>query len=235
MMKSKLVVFIILFSALIAVEVSAQQSGSIYRRSGVLNGNQVKTVFGNWGVIGQPSTRGPRGAWIYDTNGYIGDVSPLVGAEVVNGKYMHNGVAKDTTFHWVIDVPVSRPSSGGFDESRFGNRQAFEPVSGYFNENVASPAISSNENTWPTEWPDKLDDISDPGWPGSWNGIFGKQASADLETYFVLDDNNDNEFSVVEENADSIFLYTSEGGRYGCHIDRSLHGRGLFPVCYSKL
>ena len=50
------------------------------------NGNQVKTVFGNWGVIGQPAAKGPRGAWKNPNNGYIGDVSPLIGAEITNGK-----------------------------------------------------------------------------------------------------------------------------------------------------
>ena len=59
-----------------------QNSGQEYRRSGIHNGNLVKTVFGNWGVVGQPAYLGPRGAWIDENNGYIGDVSLLVGAEV---------------------------------------------------------------------------------------------------------------------------------------------------------
>ncbi len=42
-------------------------------------GNQVRTVFSNYGVIAQPGTEGPRGAWKYDANGYVGDVSPVVG------------------------------------------------------------------------------------------------------------------------------------------------------------
>ncbi|GAB4364183.1 MAG: hypothetical protein Kow0042_02570 [Calditrichia bacterium] len=173
-----------------------QNSGRVYRRSAILNGNQVKTVFGNWGVIGQPRDKGPRGAWIFDTNGYIGDVSPLVGAEVT-GTVVSTG--RDTTFFWVIDCPVARPSLG-VDASNNGTRQAFEPVSGYFNEAGGSPALSSDPKTWPPQWPDKMDDPFDPGWPGSWNGIFGKLPSADLETYFVMDDNADNEFSTPDEN-----------------------------------
>ncbi|MCK5077956.1 MAG: hypothetical protein KAR38_16355, partial [Calditrichia bacterium] len=50
-----------------------QSSGPEYRRNKVMNGNNVKTVFGNWGVIGQPGSAGPRGAWPIETNGYLGD------------------------------------------------------------------------------------------------------------------------------------------------------------------
>jgi len=148
--------FVVLF--LIIGAAFPQNSGSIYRRSAILNGNQVKTVFGNWGVIGQPATKGPRGAWIYDTNGYIGDVSPLVGAEVRGYHRLPNGADHDTTFFWVIDTPVARPALGK-DRANDNTRQAFEPVSGYFNESGGSPAISSNSDTWPTLWPDKLDDL----------------------------------------------------------------------------
>lgn len=214
--------FLLLFLSLILLlpEIDyAQNSGAVYRRSGILNGNQVKTVFGNWGVIGQPARKGPRGAWIYDTNGYIGDVSPLVGAEV-KGHYFLHGQLRDTTFYWVIDCPVDRPSRGGFDESETGVRQAFEPVRGYFNETSPTPAISSDPGSWPALWPDKMNDPTDPGWPGSWNGLFGKLPNADLETYFVMDDDADNEFSVPSENSDSIFFQPDPD-------DPDRHGLGL--------
>ncbi|HUI66559.1 MAG TPA: hypothetical protein VL126_17070, partial [Bacteroidota bacterium] len=54
---------------------SAQTSGQQFEKSGILQGNRVQTVFGNWGVIGQPAQSGRRGAWISPTNGYIGDLS----------------------------------------------------------------------------------------------------------------------------------------------------------------
>lgn len=191
------------------------QSGIVFRRSGVLNGNQVKTVYGNWGVIGQPGTRGPRGAWIFDTNGYIGDVSLLVGSEVT-GRRGNDPVS----FFWVVDCPVNRPSNGGFDESINGTRQAFEPVSGYFNENASTPAISGDVASWPPSWPDKLNDPADPGWADSWNGLFGKQPNADLETYFVMDDNNDNEFNIPSENALNVSFRADS-------TDLSRNGMGL--------
>ncbi len=166
------------------------QSGREFRRSNVVAGNRVKTVFGNWGVIGQPSTGGPRGAWIYDNDGYIGDVSPFVGAEVTsNGK----------TFHSVVTCAVDRPTRRR-DESPTGKSWTWEPVEGYLNANQGAVAILSDPKTWPLFWPDKLNDTKDPGWKGSWNGYFGKTSSGDEETYFVMDDNNDEKFNYANYN-----------------------------------
>jgi hypothetical protein len=40
----------------------AQPSGPEYQRVAIFHGNRVQTVFGNWGVIGQPASYGSRGA-----------------------------------------------------------------------------------------------------------------------------------------------------------------------------
>lgn len=181
----------------LGVESVQAQSGREYRRTGIHNANLVKTVFGNWGVIGQPAQRGPRGAWIYDTNGYIGDVSPLVGAEVAYYDSVTNQIKK---FHSVVVCPVDRPYTGP-EESPSGKLWTFEPVAGYFNENQEKVAMSTNPNSWPGQWPDKMDDPEDPGWPGQWNGFFGKGVTnADQESYFVMDDNNDEEFNYSQYN-----------------------------------
>ena len=166
------------------------QSGREYRRSAKMRGNLVKTVFGNWGVIGQPQSKGSRGAWIYDNNGYIGDVSPLVGAEIIKG---------DTIFHSVVVCPVSRPTSQP-EQSPAGIPWGFEPVSGYLNEKEERVALFSDPASWPPVWPDKMDDPEDPGWPGSWNGFFGKTTTASEECYFIMDDNNDEEFNDPDFN-----------------------------------
>ncbi len=161
---------IVLSSVLLALAIAqtTQPSGREFRRTGIHNANLVRTVFGNWGVIGQPSQKGPRGAWIYDTNGYIGDVSPLVGAEV---KY-YDPVA-DTTikFHSVVVCPVDRPATAR-EESRTGKQWGFEPVSGYFNENSESVAMSTDPNSWPPYWPDKMAEPDDPGWGGTMEWLF---------------------------------------------------------------
>ena len=182
--------------ALIAVSsctLAFGDSGSQYRRQAIMNANQVRTVFGNWGVIAQPATSGHRGAWRNDNDGYIGDVSILVGAEIQSGA---------TTFHSVATCPVDRPTKTTDTDPATGKYWTLEPVGGYFagppNERVA---ISTDPTTWPTTWPDKVSDAHDPGWNGKWNGYFGKNKfSADEETYFAMDDNNDARFNFPNNN-----------------------------------
>ncbi|NQV16916.1 hypothetical protein HQ531_15740, partial [bacterium] len=97
------------------------------------------------------------------------------------------------------------------------NSWTFEPVPGYANPDTDLVALSTDldndgadgypnseddnglPDSWPIYWPDKLNDIDDPGWAGSWNGYFGKDVkNADQESYFVMDDNNDREFNYLE-------------------------------------
>ncbi|MFA6438416.1 MAG: hypothetical protein WCX28_03850, partial [Bacteriovoracaceae bacterium] len=187
-------ILILLVLMMFGGEKSFSQSGAQYYRSAVHNANRVKTVFGNWGVIGQPTDTRPRGAWIYSSNGYIGDVSLLVGAEVKT-----NG----SVFHSVATSPVARPASifDTDDKSQGGTPWTFMPVNGYFNPAKQSIAMSDDKTTWPTSWPDKANDAFDPGWQGSWNGYFGKRASANQESYVVMDDNNDVRFNIKANNA----------------------------------
>ncbi len=188
MKKCTLITFMLI---LVVFEKGISQSGPQYYRSSVHNANRVKTVFGNWGVIGQPIDTRPRGAWKYESNGYIGDVSLFVGAEVkMNG---------NINFHSVLTCPVGRPSKAP-DASPTGDPWTLMPVSGYFNPNKQSIAMNDDESSWPSTWPDKMNDVTDPGWSGSWNGYFGKRASANQESYFVMDDNNDLRFNFSGNN-----------------------------------
>jgi hypothetical protein len=181
------------------------QSGPEFTATGIMNGNQVKCVFGNWGVMGQPADQANRGAWKNPNNGYLGDVSPLVGAEVKT-----NGI----TFHSVVTCPfypTQRPAANQDRDPVSNKWWTFQPVGGYFNANQQKVAMSSNVDSWPPFWPDKLEDQSDPGWRknpdpslskyAAWNGYFGKKISADQEAYFVMDDNNDERFNKSANNS----------------------------------
>ena len=171
---------------------SQSDSGSEYRRYGVHNGNLVKTVFGNWGVVGQPGNNGPRGAWINENNGYIGDVSLLVGVETQ--ALNESGVL--TPFHSVVVCPVDRPTLGPKEQSSTGTPWGFEPVSGYMNESQDFIAMSTNPSSWPSSWPDK-----DLDWDGKWNGYFGQDVqSIPQESFYVMNDNNDEEFNYSGNN-----------------------------------
>jgi hypothetical protein len=194
-MGSKFLLYLSLFifSWMYAQEASGRQ----FRRTGIHNGNLVRTVYGNWGVVGQPGNKGPRGAWLHDNNGYIGDVSPMVGAEITTLDTAGNPVK----FHSVVISPANRPTSTGFEESPGGKSWSFEPRAGYFNENQESVAMSTDKTTWPPFWPDKQKDGDDPGWRGSWNGYFGKDLqNIQQESFFVMDDNNDEEFNYPQYN-----------------------------------
>jgi hypothetical protein len=186
---------IVLVLSTLICSMALAQSGREYRRTAVHNGNQVRTVFGNWGVIGQPCSGGPRGAWKNDNDGYLGDVSPFVGAEV-NWDGM--------TFHSVATCPVDRPTQLRDEDPSTGKQWTLEPVGGYLNPNQQKIAMSTDKNSWPVTWPDKLNDVSDPGWRNSWNGYFGKKINADQESYFVMDDNNDERFNVAKNNTFGI-------------------------------
>ena len=206
----------VLFQFLFVSAVHAQ-SGREYRRSAVMRGNLVKTVFGNWGVIGQPASAGARGAWIYENNGYIGDVSPLVGAEVVT----ENGLE----FHSVVVSPVSRPTRQS-EVSPEGKAWGFEPMAGYFNESQESIALYSDPNSWPSYWPDRQNDPEDPGWAGSWNGFRGKLTTASEECYFLMDDQNDDEFNFENNNQWGVAFKpdSMNPGRNGLGLEVKVRG-----------
>jgi hypothetical protein len=179
-----------------------------FRKVGVHRGNQVRTVFSNYGVIAQPGEEGPRGAWKFDANGYVGDVSPLVGLRLPIRDYRRGAVLPDginDTIYSVIITPVNRPGGG---EGGGGKSYTFEPIPG-FASNVdlgvgKGVAMSHQPETWPQQWPDYPDwiysgdpiiiDGEDKTPAVDWNGFFGRaQFNADQESYFWMDDNNDEE------------------------------------------
>ncbi len=206
-----------------------------FRKVGVHRGNQVRTVFTNYGVIAQPVSEGPRGAWRYDANGYVGDVSPLVGLRLPIKDYRRGANPPDgipDTIYSVIITPVDRPGGG---EGGGGGSYTFEPIPGFANPSTQGVgkgvAMSHQPDTWPPFWPDY------PSWTYSgepiiidgvditplvdWNGYFGRgQINADQESYFWMDDNNDQEaFLLYDFNPDTLDL-----SRRGQAIQVSVRG-----------
>jgi hypothetical protein len=178
------------------------QSGREYERYNILNKNLISTVFTNGGVIGHPVDKGPRGAWIEDNNGYVGDVSPFVGCEIPYHLDTDSVLYVHSVTYCLAD---KRPNYQ--EQSPAGEFWGFRPLGGYFNEQKEGPAVAifTDPTTWPLQWPDRLSDTMDPGWPGQWNGYFGKDRSnATEETYFAMDDNNDEEFNIAAYNSHGI-------------------------------
>lgn len=167
------------------------------RRVGVMRGNQVRAVFTNYGVIGQPGNQGPMVAWKYDADGYVGDISILVGVRLPIKDYLING-SKDgspDTLVQVITTPVDR-GTHGYNKSPDGSTDwTFEPIPGFFNPNLSElgkgVAINTIPETWPSYWPDHPDWLDAKG-NAQWNGYFGRgETNADQEAYFMMDDQAD--------------------------------------------
>jgi hypothetical protein len=85
------------------------------------------------------------------------------------------------------------------------------PCFGYFNEASDYPAMSNLPSSWPPEgWPAQGRSLK---WPGEWNGRFGRGVIyADLETYFVANDAQDQEYLGPE---DRVRYYPRPGVRIG--------------------
>jgi hypothetical protein len=169
----------------------AQHGDPINRRVGNIDANQIRTVFGNWGVIAQPSVEGPQFGWIYPQNGYAGDLSIVLGLELPIRDYRLGTFPPDgipDTIHSVIITPVARPGGG---EGENGISYTFEPLPGYFNpllnEIGRGVAVSTDLESWPEFWPDHPEYGT-----GVWNGLYGpNNFVGDEEGLFVMDDFND--------------------------------------------
>jgi len=146
-----------------------------YRRSTNIDVNKVRTTIFNYGITGRQSATPGEIPYEWPVNSgqmYIAMTALAVGAEV-------------NTDEGEIRPLVTIP----FRSDQSGNSMTWEPVPGYLNPNSQKIAISDDMDTWPTSWPDKMDDSNDPGWSNSWNGYFGKnQFNAQQEIYYKASD-----------------------------------------------
>ena len=156
-----------------------------WRRLGVMNGNLIGTVYYNTGQVSKDGIF-PQLEWpVGSGHIYMDTVVPLVAAEAtdVGGNIIH---PVETNYEWSHDV-----SPDGLIE------WGWQPLPGYLNTISRSPAISHREETWPEIWPDR------PDWSGYWNGYFGRGIqNADQETYYVVDDDADEEFQYFPDSTD---------------------------------
>jgi len=198
--------FIICFIPVIAFAQLANLHGDErYSMSGLHSGNMLRTTFYNDGMVGDRGSTSPEdigGEWpINSGRFYLAKMSTLFGAEVkdTDGELKHIISESNGTSTGGLN---DSPSSG--DAGPTGEWWTMAPLPGFANPNPGdasydgSPhiAMSHWKWSWPPIWPDKMDDGNDPGWPQSWNGYFGKNVlNADQESYYVIDDYNNREFS----------------------------------------
>ena len=150
------------------------------RRQTDVDGNQVRTTIFNFGQSGRTSAVPDEIPYEWPKNTrrhYIALTGLFVGAEVTS-------ITGETAY--IVDVPNYRENTA--DENR---AWTFAPVEGYVNPAGEEFGIARSDRpeTWPPFWPDKLDAPTDPGWPGSWNGYFGRDVfNADQEVFYRMGD-----------------------------------------------
>lgn len=202
---------------------------NLYRKRGIMDGNQVRTMYFNQGEIGkwpdQPSGEWPKGSG----HSYLDGVAVLVGAEVaVNINGLDTVVTPiEAAYREHVDIdPIT------------GDPWGWEPVPGYVRDNSTIPAISNDARSWPNIWPDALftfleqpanlwinqaevngeegvDDDRDGDVDNFtyWHGYFGRGVkNADVETFFVMDDAADKEWFRQPYNYHPIATHTDRGG-----------------------
>ena len=132
--------------------------------------------FYNFGGIGDG---GGQFSGIYPIgsgNSYFYEFTPVIAASVIDS----SGNRK----HIVSDGAI-----GLRDMSPFGYQWGFEPLPGFANPNQDYMAINTIPESWPESWPNREED-----WNGYWNGAYGKYVRADQESYYVMDDQYNDEF-----------------------------------------
>ncbi|MBC8344657.1 MAG: hypothetical protein H8E56_00195, partial [Candidatus Marinimicrobia bacterium] len=134
---------LLIFTAFIFPQ-SEERGDPDYRRSTNIDVNKVRTTIFNFGITGRTGANPGEIPYEWPVNSnqhYIAMTALAVGAEV-------------KTNSGEIRALVTIPSRS--DQS--GNSMAWEPVPGYLNPISQKIAISDDEDTWPLNWPDKMDD-----------------------------------------------------------------------------
>ncbi len=151
------------------------------RAQAQMEGNRVRTTIFNFAFTGRTGGEFPIDVqtpyeWPKNTGQvYLALTGLILGGEVTDSKGQ---------IQQIIDVPDYRSSPQGKSWN-------LEPIPGYSSpvDGKNTIANSLDSDTWPSEWPDKLNDQSDPGWKGSWNGYFGKNIfNADQELFAKASD-----------------------------------------------
>ena len=150
------------------------------RRQSDLDANTLRTTVFNFGQTGRTSATPGEIPYEWPKNTrrhYIALTGLFAGAEVESETGARTRI---------VNVPNYRTNPNDANEA-----WTWAPIQGYVNtaDEDLGIARSDRPGTWPAFWPDKLQDPTDPGWPGSWSGLFGKNVfNADLEIFYKMGD-----------------------------------------------
>lgn len=198
-----------------------------YSYGAIHSGNQIRVGILNDGFLGRrtPYSSTYTGEWpVNSGRRYLSKMVVFIGAEVkdVNGAMRHIVSEGNGT----VAGSASNASSG--DSGPIGEWWTNCPLPGFANDKVQEIAMSHKRHTFPATWPDKFEDVTDPGWPGAWNGYFGKDIlNADQESYYVMDDYNNREFQFYPDENDSL--------RRGLGLRTTVRGFQWSNVCVEDI
>ena len=202
-------------------------------REGYMTGNRVYLYFRNNTELSDwPKTNVSR--WPNNLDGVkmLDGIGLLVGAKVYikddpntvidstvvsdindinSGMDLHELYFLQTSYREEMDVNPA----GTFEYGLY-------PAFGYFNETSEYPAMSNRPSSWPPNgWPSIGNQTK---WPGEWDGRFGRGVIyADLETYFVANDAQDQEYL---ELPDRVRYYPRKNKKIGDLRDNVTIGKG---------
>ncbi len=196
-----------------------------YRKKGMLDGNLVRTVYQNSGEVSDwfdGAVSAPHGEWPKGTgHRSLDGLGLLIGSKVkitdATGRVKYITPIQSSYREEMDFDPVTRDIWG------------LEPVPGYVHPASTKPGINIDKSTFPTRWPRSIfydlygtQEDSIKKWDGYWYGYFGRGVSnAQLETYFVIDDSPDKEFTNV---LDRFYPIASDSGRGGLGLRVEVRG-----------
>jgi hypothetical protein len=197
--RSILILLTILFFSNIKSQVT-DHGDVIYRARNVHAGNLIRLTFYNFGMVGIQSGDQSSvftGEWPINSGiVQLGNASAFVMSDM-RLKSGVDSVGKDKFESITPAIYCQGWDPNLFSHDSIGTFLGFEPLPGYLNlsnkekDPQHAVAMSHQAYTWPSSWPDKEEDVVDPGWSNHWNGYFGKdQKNADEESFFVMDDYN---------------------------------------------
>lgn len=170
-----------------------------FRKKGIMDGNQIRTLFRNDGQIGSWPDR-PSGEWPKGTgHHYLDGCTPIVSTRLETPAGVVHPA--ETSYREEVDIDPAT-----------GQLWVVEPIPGYVNPGSEEPAISTKAFTWPETWPRALPLIT-PEWDGYWFGYFGRGVqNADFETFYVMDDSQDREYNRVPYGYHPVLTDSVRGG-----------------------
>ncbi len=192
------------------------------RRLGVHNGNKILTRFTNYGSIADwRNSPGRYDCGIYPIGSgrsYLAEFSPLVAAETPNA----NGAPLHIVSEGMPSSSIDKPTSDDY-------LWQFEPRLGYANTNDSLIAMSDDSLSWPDSWANLSSE-----WDNRWAGQYGQYSRADQESYFHMDDFNNDEFKhypilvdTVLHSGSIVQLANSDSNDYAILTDMNTTFDGL--------